>query len=239
MALSAIRNANGCVASHVAVPNATRYHPGMFTVALISQKGGAGKTTLACGLAVGAVRTGMSTVLVDLDPQGSAATWHDLRTADTPVFARTTEERLTRVLAAARSSGAELAVIDTAPHVAPAARRAARTADLILIPCRPAAADLSAIGASIAIAKRTSTRTFAIVNAAPVRNPLVDQARTALAGYDVDVAPVILHNRIDHVHAFTSGSTAQETAPRSKAARELALFFAWVRNGALPLGKAT
>ena len=84
----------------------------MLTVVLISQKGGAGKTTLACALAVAAVRTGLSTVLVDLDPQGSAATWHDLRNADTPVFTRTTEERLTRVLTAAGNTGAELAVID-------------------------------------------------------------------------------------------------------------------------------
>ena len=210
----------------------------MLTVALISQKGGAGKTTLACALAVAAVRTGLSTVLVDLDPQGSAATWHDLRTADTPVFTRTSEERLTRVLAAAGNTGAALAVIDTAPHVAAAARRAARSADLILIPCRPAAADLSAIGASIAIAQRTSTRTFTILNAAPVRNPLIDQARAALAGYDVDVAPVVVHNRIDHVHAFTSGCTAQEAAPRSKAADELARLFTWLRNGALQLGEA-
>ena len=117
---------NRCVASHVAVVVLKGYHPAMLTVALISQKGGAGKTTLACALAVAAVRTGLSTVLVDLDPQGSAATWHDLRTADTPIFTRTTEERLTRVLAAAGNTDADLAVIDTAPHVAAAARRVAR-----------------------------------------------------------------------------------------------------------------
>ena len=45
----------------------------MFTVALISRKGGAGKTTLACGLAVAGERKGLTTALVDLDPQGSAS----------------------------------------------------------------------------------------------------------------------------------------------------------------------
>ena len=44
----------------------------MFTVALISRKGGAGKTTLACGLAVSSEQGGLVTALVDLDPQGSA-----------------------------------------------------------------------------------------------------------------------------------------------------------------------
>ena len=42
----------------------------MFTVALISRKGGAGKTTLACGLAVASEQEGLVTALVDLDPQG-------------------------------------------------------------------------------------------------------------------------------------------------------------------------
>ena len=57
----------------------------MQVVALVSQKGGAGKTTLAAGLAVSGERAGLSTVLVDLDPQASAAKWGDLRDAETPV----------------------------------------------------------------------------------------------------------------------------------------------------------
>ena len=51
----------------------------MFTVALISRKGGAGKTTLACGIAVAGERARLTTVLVDLDPQGSASAWVSLR----------------------------------------------------------------------------------------------------------------------------------------------------------------
>ena len=51
----------------------------MHTIAVISQKGGVGKTTLAIHLAVAAERAGKTTVLVDLDPQASAATWKDLR----------------------------------------------------------------------------------------------------------------------------------------------------------------
>ena len=57
----------------------------MRTIALISQKGGAGKTTLAIALAVTAERAGLASVLVDLDPQASAAQWSDLRQAKTPV----------------------------------------------------------------------------------------------------------------------------------------------------------
>ena len=56
----------------------------MKTVALISQKGGAGKTTLAAGLAVAGERAGLTTVLLDLDPQASAAKWGALRRRGDP-----------------------------------------------------------------------------------------------------------------------------------------------------------
>ena len=56
----------------------------MFPAAIISRKGGAAKTTLACGLAVAGEREGHATALVDLDPQGSASAWDNLRVADTP-----------------------------------------------------------------------------------------------------------------------------------------------------------
>ena len=204
----------------------------MHTIALISRKGGAGKTTLACALVVAAARAGHSTLLVDLDPQGSGAIWHGLRQPPTPVFTRTAHDRLTRVLRAAAKTGANLAVIDTAPDTDAGTRAAARAADVILIPCRPAAADLSAIRATVQIAQHAGTRTYAILNAAPVRNPLIDQARAALARYELEVAPVVVHNRIDHVHAFVRGLTAQEAAPRSKAAHELENLYTWI-DGAL------
>ena len=88
----------------------------MFTVALISRKGGAGKTTLACGLAVASEQEGLVTALVDLDPQGSASAWASLRIADTLPLSRGNAARLSALLTAARDAGAELAIIDTAPH---------------------------------------------------------------------------------------------------------------------------
>jgi len=51
----------------------------MKTVALLSQKGGAGKTTLALHLACAAKASGLASAIIDLDPQASAAAWHDSR----------------------------------------------------------------------------------------------------------------------------------------------------------------
>ena len=72
----------------------------MQIIALISQKGGAGKTTLA--IAVAAERAGVTSVLVDLDPQASAAQWSDLREAETPVVTCSPAARLTSVLKSAQ-----------------------------------------------------------------------------------------------------------------------------------------
>ncbi len=69
-----------------------------------------------------------------------------------------------------------------------------------------------------------------ILNAAPVQSPLVVQARIAIAGYKVDMVPVVLHHRIAHVHAFTDGLTAPELTRDSKAGTELIAVFRWVQN---------
>ena len=205
----------------------------MHIFALISQKGGAGKTTLACALAVAAEHAGLSTVLVDLDPQGTALKWGELREAEAPVVTAATPDRLDPVLGAARNAGANLAVIDTAPHSAEAALTAAQAADLVLIPCRPSAADLHAIGTSVELTRKARVQATVILNAAPVRNPLIRQARDAVAGYGLEAAPVVVHQRIDHVHAFTAGQSAGEIS-RSKAGQEVERLFAWLRQRNLP-----
>ena len=126
----------------------------MLTVALVSQKGGAGKTTIAINLAVASELAGRPAVVVDLDPQASAATWGDSREAEAPVVVSAQAARLAEVLATAREHGAALTLIDTAPH----AEAAARTADLVLVPCRPSVLDLRAVTASQDIARSPAPR---------------------------------------------------------------------------------
>ena len=201
---------------------------GMFTIAYISQKGGSGKTTLACATAVAFEAAGFQTVLVDLDPQASAAQWGDLRAADTPIVTSAQAARLPPVLQAARNAGARSAIIDTAPHAADAALATIRQADLVLIPCRPSAADLGAIGATIELTRVVPTPAWVVLNAAPVRSPLVSQAEEAIERYGLRTAPAVIHQRIDHVHAFTDGLAATELAPAGKAAHEIHQLFRWI-----------
>ena len=110
----------------------------MYTIALIAQKGGTGKTTLAVHVAADFEGAGGSAAIVDLDPQASAALWGDKRGRSPFVGA----------VPAARRSGADLVVIDTAPHSESAALAAARAADLALVPLRPGLFDIAALDAT-------------------------------------------------------------------------------------------
>jgi chromosome partitioning protein len=193
----------------------------MKTVSIISQKGGAGKTTLALNLAGTAEELGWRTVVIDLDPQASAKGWHDHRKQETPVVISAQASRLDDVLATAREHGADLCIIDTAPHSETTALAAARAADLILIPCRPAILDLRAISSSVDLVQITKRPALIVLNAAPPRGGLAAQAAEAIRAYGVPVAEARISQRAALVHSLTAGQTVIEYEPDGAAASEI------------------
>jgi chromosome partitioning protein len=200
----------------------------MHTIAILSQKGGAGKTTLAVHLAVEAEKSGFSTAIIDLDPQASATGWADSRQQETPSVVSTQASRLRQVLDVAKQEGAKLTIIDTAPHSEGAALAAAREADLILIPCRPAILDLRAISQSVDLARIAGKPAAIVLNAVPSRGTLAAEAVQAIESYGVNAAPFTFGQRAAFVHCLTAGMTAQEFEPAGKAAAEVAELFRWM-----------
>lgn len=198
----------------------------MRTISVISQKGGAGKTTIAVHLAVAAAAAGLRTAIVDLDPQTSARRWGDKRGRE-PDVVSDHAERLPQLLATAGANGADLVVVDTAPNADRASLTAARAADLILIPCRPAAFDLDAIAATRELAEIARKVPYIVLSAAPVRSSLVAEARAGLTAEGAQVAPVVLHNRVAFSHAVIDGRTATEYEPHGKAAAEAWDLMVW------------
>ena len=200
----------------------------MFTFAIISQKGGAGKTTLALNLAVASELAGRPALVLDLDPQGSASAWGDSREAETPVVAPTQPYALGGSLRAAREAGAELVIVDTAPHAEQVALSAAREADLVVIPCRSSILDLRAVTASRDIAALARTPAVAVLNATPPRGFLGGDAAAALRGHELAVAPIQIGQRADFVHAATASCGVLETRPDGKAAAEILALHDWL-----------
>jgi len=207
------------------------YVAGVITIAVISQKGGAGKTTLAISLAVAATRAGTERcTLIDLDPQASAATWGDGRAERAPDVISAQANRLERHIEAARKAGVAAVVVDTAPHSESAALAAARAADLILIPCRPAILDLHAIGTTIDLARLAGTAAAVVLNAVPPRGSLADEAAEAVLGYGVPLSPVRITQRAAFVHCLTEGKAIQEFEPRGRGAAEIEALYQWIRG---------
>jgi chromosome partitioning protein len=200
--------------------------------ALISQKGGAGKTTLALHLAVEAARRGLRTLVIDLDPQSSAARWGDRR--DKSGSARpcdvdvTTEHpvRLAGALNGAEQEGYDMTIIDTAPHADSAGLMVAREVDLVIIPCQPAAFDLDAIGTTVDLCKLAKKPGVVALNRAPIRSKVVEQAREVIARWGGETCAVEIHERVAFRHAVTDGRVAQEYEPEGSAAREIEALFA-------------
>lgn len=205
----------------------------MKTLAIISQKGGTGKTTLAINVSVAADQaTGGKVTIIDLDPQASAASWGDSREQASPAVISAQASRLPQCLEGARKAGAELVIIDTAPHSESAAIAAARAADLVLIPCRPAILDLRAISNTVDLVKLAGTQAAVVLNAVPPRGSLADEAAEAIAGYDVPLAPIRITQRAAFVHSLTLGRSIQEYEPRGKGAEEIQQLYLWICSSA-------
>jgi chromosome partitioning protein len=166
---------------------------------------------------------------VDLDPQASASAWGDLRQSDRPSIAAIPPARLAQALHAAREAAADIVFIDTAPHAGADALAAARAADLVLIPCRPALFDLLAIGATADIARIAGKSAFAVLNAAPPgASRLIEDAVKAISGHGLSVAPVVVSQRAIFAHALTTGLSAQERDPESAASAEIRALYQWI-----------
>ena len=200
----------------------------MQTIAVISQKGGAGKTTMSLHLAVAAQAAGFSTVLLDMDPQGTAEAWSEWRKEAPPVVIPAKTASLVRTLEKVEGYGADLVVIDTPPLADAEARSAAKLSDLVLVPCRPNAFDLHSIKTTADLIRFAGKPAFVVFNAGPVAAArLYAETTEIVTELGLKVAPIRLSERATFRHSTGSGQAAQEAEPNSKAAAEIKALWMW------------
>lgn len=200
----------------------------MRVIALASQKGGSGKTTIAAHLAVqaGRVKQGPA-VLVDTDPQASLGEWWRERKDEAPALATVKFDALDANLAELRSYGTAVAIIDTPPALAASIERVIAVSDLVLIPARPSPHDLRAVAATVAMASGAGKPILFVVNGAAPRANITAEAVAALSEHG-RVAPIILYQRTDYAASMIDGRTVMETSPSGRSAREVAELWKYV-----------
>lgn len=209
----------------------------MQLVAIVSQKGGGGKTTVATNLAVASAAAGVHTLLLDLDPQQSAFVWGRWRDASAPKTKAKLEIEaaecgsIVAKLAGAKARGVKLVIIDTPPARGPEADAASGAANLVLVVVQPAILDLMTLAETHSLGGVSSRSAFVVFNRAPVTGSSLADAseQAARAGYAV--APVALSERIVFRAAPVDGLGAIEADKgERKAAAEITKLYRWMRE---------
>ena len=203
------------------------------TIALVSQKGGVGKSTTVINLAVLAADAGLRVHVIDLDDtQRTAADWLDGR-RDAGIgqvigVTRASAPDLPRVMATARQLY-DVIVIDTKASADGPAMAALKAADMVLMPTRPDALfDLAALQTTVTMAtqeQKPAAVLFTLVS--PRRMELADETRRGMEGQGVVVCPHQIADRAAVKDATGLGLALHEHSPKDRAAKEMNALFAW------------
>lgn len=195
-------------------------------LAILNQKGGVGKTTLAIHIAAALSLKGRSVLLVDADPQGSALDWSAARQEASlfPVIGlpKTNLHKEIPMHAAKYDD----IIIDGPPRVNELARAAILASDMVLIPVQPspydvwAAKDIVDILREAAIFKDKQICRFTI-NRKIVNTAIGRDVVGALASYDIPVLSASVSQRVVFAESAGQGSTVMETDPTGQAAQEI------------------
>jgi chromosome partitioning protein len=197
----------------------------MKTIAVLNQKGGAGKTTIATHLARAFQLAGKDVLLVDSDPQGSARDWAAVRD-DQPVpvvgIDRPTIERDLKNVAKK-----DVVVIDGAPQAHDLAVSAIKAAQFILIPVQPSPYDIWATDALVQLVKQRIEITDGALKAAFVISRAIKNTKIgaeieeALAGYELPVLNSRITQRVSYPSTAAAGTTVLDRDPESEASDEI------------------
>lgn len=195
-------------------------------IALLNQKGGVGKTTLAVHLSTALALQGRRVLLVDADPQGSALDWSASRQTEPlfPVIGLPTKNLHKEI--PAHTAHYDDIVIDGPPRVNEVARAAILASDLVLIPVQPSPYDVWAAKEIMDLLNEASVykemqKSAFVINRKIVNTAIGRDVADALAGYQHPVLSATVCQRVAFAESAAQGSTVLELDPNGVASQEI------------------
>jgi chromosome partitioning protein len=195
-------------------------------IAVLNQKGGAGKTTLSTNLARALQLAGDKVLLVDSDPQGSARDWNAAGNGELLPVVGLDRSTLAKDIQAIQDNQDWL-IIDGAPQIAELAVAAIKCADVILIPVQPSPYDVWACEDLVEIIKTRQEVTNGKPKAAFVISRVIKNTQLskeigeALDGYDLPVFKHFTSQRVIYPKSAATGSTVLDADASGEAAAEI------------------
>ena len=195
-------------------------------VAVLNQKGGAGKTTLSTNLARALQLAGDKVLLVDSDPQGSARDWNAAGNGELLPVIGLDRATLAKDIQAIQDNQDWL-IIDGAPQIAELAIAAIKCADMILIPVQPSPYDVWACEDLVEIIKTRQEITNGKPKAAFVLSRVIKNTQLskeigeALEGYGLPVFKHFTSQRVIYPKTAVTGSTVLDADTAGEAAAEI------------------
>jgi chromosome partitioning protein len=214
----------------------------MQTIAVLSRKGGSGKTTVALSLALAARDAGLKAVIADVDPQHSAGEVLRARSDAGQLLVETAAGKLFLLKDACAKSGCDLLIIDTPATPEADLVLAINMADLCVAVSRPSTLDIAAVQQTLALIRRIGRPGLVVLNQCPpargnAESGLVARATEALTFGGLQVARARLRSCSAYQQAFEHHLGVTEWSPEGEAAREITKLFAEIGERLrLPLG---
>lgn len=201
----------------------------MKVLGAFSQKGGSGKTLLACHCSVAARERGEKVVLIDADEQGSATSWGESRDGDEPMIVKGTPSNIKTVLEAAKAESYTLAIIDCPPHAVAGVGDLIKACDYVMVPCQPSAFDIAASGRAVSLLQSNKVPFGFVINRAPYRAPEIEETREVLS-QSAKVCPTVIADRRIYGRALITGQSVTEVEKDGKASDEVRSLWKWIKK---------
>ncbi|HCU06436.1 MAG TPA: peptidyl-arginine deiminase [Holosporales bacterium] len=179
----------------------------MKVLTVANRKGGAGKSTCAAHLALEATRAGMRVILIDMDPQKTLENWWNKREEENPFLIDVVASDLRTTIHDLETNNLDLCIVDTPGDASMNAVVGIEVADLILIPTKPTAPDLTAIGRTISMVEDNNKKFCFVITQGINRAKSTLQAASVLSQFG-PLAPSVISNRISYANAMGQGDSA-------------------------------